>query len=232
MDTNPALAAGSGVNGYWPWWAGALALGVITVGYTLWTGRGLGVSGAWARVLNWRQVQQLERLDQAFGDEAALHAAIEAATLQEFGQGSGQRTYVASASGAPVSQTLNRPAPQPPSPAASRVEQRPMPLACYATLLAAIFFGGLIGAMSSGRFSFRTDMGAGFSQIVTGSPAVMVVLLFTGGLLVGFGTRMAGGCSSGHGLTGCSRMQPASILATAVFFGTAVGVSLLLWKVI
>jgi hypothetical protein len=232
MDPDPALAAGSGVNGYWPWWAGALALGTITVGYALWTGRGLGVSGAWARVLNWRQVRQLEQLDHAFDDEAALHAAIEAATLQEFGQGSAPGAYVASATGTPVSQTLNRPAPRPPAPASSSAEQRPMPVACYATLLVAIFFGGLIGAMVSGRFSVRTDMGPGFSQIVTGNPAVMVVLLFTGGLLVGFGTRMAGGCSSGHGLTGCSRMQPASILATAVFFGSAVCVSLLLWKVI
>src|SRR5664279_1737669 len=129
MDPNPAMAASPGVNRYWPWWAGALALGAITVGYALWTGRGLGVSGAWARVLNWRQIQQLEQLDQSFGDEAALHAAIEAATLEEFGQGSAQRNYVSSASGSPVSQTMNRPAPQPPPAASSPVEQRPMPLA-------------------------------------------------------------------------------------------------------
>jgi uncharacterized membrane protein YedE/YeeE len=55
---------------------------------------------------------------------------------------------------------------------------------------------------------------------------------FVGGVLVGFGTRLAGGCSSGHGLSGCGRLRPVSIVATAVFFGTAVGVSFLLWKVI
>ena len=38
--------------------------------------------------------------------------------------------------------------------------------------------------------------------------------------------------SSGHGLFGCGRLYPISIMATAVFFGTAVLVSFLLWKVI
>jgi uncharacterized membrane protein YedE/YeeE len=60
----------------------------------------------------------------------------------------------------------------------------------------------------------------------------MFAVLFVGGILVGFGTRLAGGCSSGHGLSGCGRLQPVSIVATAVFFGTAVLVSFLLWKVI
>jgi uncharacterized membrane protein YedE/YeeE len=60
----------------------------------------------------------------------------------------------------------------------------------------------------------------------------MVCVLFAGGVLVGFGTRLAGGCSSGHGLSGCGRLRPVSLLATAVFFGTAAVVSFLLWKVI
>jgi uncharacterized membrane protein YedE/YeeE len=60
----------------------------------------------------------------------------------------------------------------------------------------------------------------------------MIAVLFGGGMLVGFGTRLAGGCSSGHGLSGCGRLRPVSLLATAVFFGTAVLVSFLLWKVI
>ncbi len=57
---------------------------------------------------------------------------------------------------------------------------------------------------------------------------VMIAVLFVGGVLVGFGTRLAGGCSSGHGLSGCGRLYPTSLLATAVFFGTAVLVSFVL----
>jgi uncharacterized membrane protein YedE/YeeE len=75
-------------------------------------------------------------------------------------------------------------------------------------------------------------MGDGFRQIVTHNPIQMIGVLFIGGVLVGFGTRLAGGCSSGHGLSGCGRLQPVSIVATAVFFGTAALVSFLLWKVI
>ena len=93
-----------------------------------------------------------------------------------------------------------------------------------------LIVGGLIAALVSGRFELRADMGAAFDAIVTDGPW-MWVILFGGGVLVGIGTRMAGGCSSGHGLSGCSRLEPESLVATAVFFGAAVATSFLLWKV-
>ena len=37
------------------------------------------------------------------------------------------------------------------------------------------------------------------------------------GLLVGFGTRLGGGCTSGHGICGIGRLSPRSIVATVVF---------------
>ena len=54
----------------------------------------------------------------------------------------------------------------------------------------------------------------------------------TGGFLVGFGARMAGGCTMGHGLSGCGRLQPVSFAATASFFGAAIAVSIALtvWR--
>ena len=42
-----------------------------------------------------------------------------------------------------------------------------------------------------------------------------------GGLLVGFGTRLGGGCTSGHGVCGIGRRSPRSIVATAAFMATA-----------
>jgi uncharacterized membrane protein YedE/YeeE len=39
------------------------------------------------------------------------------------------------------------------------------------------------------------------------------------GVLVGFGTRLGGGCTSGHGLCGLSRLSPRSLAATALFMG-------------
>jgi uncharacterized membrane protein YedE/YeeE len=117
-------------------------------------------------------------------------------------------------------------------PATGEAAPGPAPLVTQAALLVSIFIGGLIAAVTSGRFHLRFDMGPGFRDVVTGDPVTMLILLFVGGVLVGFGTRLAGGCSSGHGLNGCGRLRPVSLVATAVFFGTAVAVSFLLWKVI
>jgi uncharacterized protein len=46
-------------------------------------------------------------------------------------------------------------------------------------------------------------------------------ILIAGGLLVGFGTRLGGGCTSGHGVCGIARLSPRSLAATAVFMVVA-----------
>jgi uncharacterized membrane protein YedE/YeeE len=51
-----------------------------------------------------------------------------------------------------------------------------------------------------------------------GSLAVIVIA----GLLVGFGTRLGGGCTSGHGICGIARLSPRSIAATLVFMLVAI----------
>ena len=45
--------------------------------------------------------------------------------------------------------------------------------------------------------------------------------ILAGGLLVGFGTRLGSGCTSGHGLCGMARLSRRSVVATATFFGVA-----------
>lgn len=218
------------MSSYWPWWAGAVGLALVTIPYTLATDRSFGVSSAWDRVLHWRRERQLEQAEEKFEDDRALADALAAATAEHFGTGPG----AAAMSQAPYRET------QPRDPAVELTEGngptvtslRPVPLVTQAALLVSIFLGGLIAAVTSGRFHLRFDMGPGFRSLVTANPIAMVALLFVGGVLVGFGTRLAGGCSSGHGLSGCGRLSPVSIVATAVFFATAVGVSFLLWKVI
>ena len=44
-----------------------------------------------------------------------------------------------------------------------------------------------------------------------------VILLILGGVLVGFGTRLSSGCTSGHGISGISRFSLRSIIATITF---------------
>jgi len=51
-------------------------------------------------------------------------------------------------------------------------------------------------------------------------PASMIVIAIAG-LLVGFGTRLGNGCTSGHGICGIARLSPRSIAATLVFMVAA-----------
>jgi uncharacterized protein len=53
-------------------------------------------------------------------------------------------------------------------------------------------------------------------QIDVSTPVVVI-----GGLLVGFGTRLGSGCTSGHGVSGIARLSPRSLAATATFMGMA-----------
>ena len=46
-------------------------------------------------------------------------------------------------------------------------------------------------------------------------------LMIAAGLLVGFGTRLANGCTSGHGVCGMPRLSIRSIAATGIFMATA-----------
>ena len=47
-----------------------------------------------------------------------------------------------------------------------------------------------------------------------------VIPLIIGGLLVGYGTRLGSGCTSGHGVCGMSRLSPRSLIATAMFMAS------------
>jgi len=64
--------------------------------------------------------------------------------------------------------------------------------------------------------------------VMRGSPALIAVA----GLLVGFGTRLGGGCTSGHGVCGIARLSPRSMAATATFMIVAMIVVALMRHVI
>ena len=47
------------------------------------------------------------------------------------------------------------------------------------------------------------------------------IIVIAAGLLVGFGTRLGSGCTSGHGICGIARLSPRSIVATVTFVAVA-----------
>jgi uncharacterized protein len=68
--------------------------------------------------------------------------------------------------------------------------------------------------------------GALLTSVIVRAPAIVITssvpLLIVAGLLVGFGTRLANGCTSGHGVCGVARLSRRSIVATAAFMGAAI----------
>jgi uncharacterized membrane protein YedE/YeeE len=78
---------------------------------------------------------------------------------------------------------------------------------------AACFILGLpIGAWLVAGFIRRPQI------VVTSS----MLLLITAGILVGFGTRLANGCTSGHGVCGVARLSHRSLAATAIFVASGI----------
>jgi uncharacterized protein len=74
------------------------------------------------------------------------------------------------------------------------------------------FLGGLVGA----PLLYAAALGAP-EVLIAADPARLALA----GLLVGFGTRLGAGCTSGHGVCGIARLSPRSIAATGVFMATA-----------
>ena len=87
-----------------------------------------------------------------------------------------------------------------------------------------IFLGGAAFALLRGDRAFT---GYGWmTQTFHGSGRVAIpILLLVAGVLIGFGAKTAGGCTSGNGLSGTSMLSRASFAATGTFFATAIVVS-------
>lgn len=64
---------------------------------------------------------------------------------------------------------------------------------------------------------FSGLVGAAVSPGTVGAAGATPATLAVAGLLVGFGTRLANGCTSGHGVCGIGRASPRSLVATATF---------------
>ncbi|MCL6678639.1 YeeE/YedE family protein [Sphingomonas sp. RG327] len=75
--------------------------------------------------------------------------------------------------------------------------------------------------LQAASFVIALPLGALIVSATLRTPNIQVTssvpLLIAAGLLVGFGTRLGSGCTSGHGVCGMARLSPRSIAATATF---------------
>jgi len=89
-----------------------------------------------------------------------------------------------------------------------------------------LLIGLVLGGIVFGIFGAGLDGYGWLTETFTGDARWLIVpVLLAAGALIGFGAKTAGGCTSGNGLSGNAILSPASLVATATFFGTAIVVS-------
>jgi uncharacterized protein len=207
------------VSAYWPFWLGGLFLAAVPVAHWLMLHKMFAVSGRFTAITD--RLRGVEPAPALAMPEDALLAALRAETEAAFGAGAcGEEPAAASATTGAVITTAP-----------------PTSVLGHAIFLVCVALGGArkiawpstLGAwLSTGSSPRPSFTELDFQRVFGASLPGQLVALLGGGLLVGFGTRMAGGCTSGHGLCGVSRLQRGSLVATACFFGCGIAVSFLL----
>jgi len=84
-------------------------------------------------------------------------------------------------------------------------------------LVFGILIGAFISAKSSGQFQL-TWIPSKWSEAFGNTPILRLVTAFVGGIAMGIGARWAGGCTSGHGISGTLQLAVSSWLASICFF--------------
>jgi uncharacterized protein len=196
---------------YWPGWFSGVVLSALIVAYFWVTGRLVASSGRVTKVIDRLRHGPQPECSARPAELAELAEALRLASVEAFG---------AAAVEASLAEQASEPAP----PAR---ELRPR---AQLNWIAHLAF--LVGMLIGGRVSrplapLQWTLGDGvWSGVVP--PALLPYLLLVAGVLVGFGTRMAGGCPIGHGLCGMARGQAGSWAAGLAFFGAGVGFVLVL----
>ena len=94
--------------------------------------------------------------------------------------------------------------------------------------LAGLVLGGFVSALASGGWAPLWDLGI-FDETIGLDHAGKFAWMFGGGLFIGFGTRMAGGCTSGHGIFGISNLERASLESTLAFMAAGAATTWLIY---
>jgi uncharacterized membrane protein YedE/YeeE len=96
---------------------------------------------------------------------------------------------------------------------------------------AGLVVGGFLSAVLSGGWSPTMAMGM-FDEVSRFGPAGKLAWTFAGGLFIGFGTRLAGGCTSGHGIFGLSNFERPSLFSTLAFLAAGIVTTQLIYRVV
>lgn len=85
-------------------------------------------------------------------------------------------------------------------------------------LVIGIVIGSFISAIFSGDFNLTFRPLTEFESVLNQTLLGRIFSAFSGGILLGFGSRLAGGCTSGHGISGAFQLSIASWISLIAFF--------------
>jgi uncharacterized membrane protein YedE/YeeE len=97
--------------------------------------------------------------------------------------------------------------------------------------LTGLVLGGFLSAVFSGGWGPTWSLGM-FDSVIGLGPAGKLVWMFVGGLLIGFGTRLANGCTSGHGIFGLANFELPSLVAALSFMAGGIVTTQLIYRVV
>ena len=98
-------------------------------------------------------------------------------------------------------------------------------------LLSGLVLGGALSAVLGGGWEPIWALGV-FDRAIAFGPAGKLAWMFVGGLLIGFGTRLAGGCTSGHGIFGLANLELPSLLSTVSFMAAGIATTQIVYRVL
>jgi uncharacterized membrane protein YedE/YeeE len=100
------------------------------------------------------------------------------------------------------------------------------------TLVVGVLIGGFVSALLSGRFQLAWVPPGVWTETFGALPIPRLIVAFVGGILMGVGSRWAGGCTSGHGISGTLQLALSSWLATISFFVGGIAAAMLIFRLL
>lgn len=98
-------------------------------------------------------------------------------------------------------------------------------------LLVGVVGGALLAAWLGGELTGEWLPAMWTAKFGTDSLGLRLALAFAGGGLMAFGARMAGGCTSGHGISGTLQLSVGSWIAVVCFFAAGIATAMLMFRV-
>jgi uncharacterized membrane protein YedE/YeeE len=98
-------------------------------------------------------------------------------------------------------------------------------------LVIGVIVGAFISSVLSGSFELKWVPDR-WAEAFGPSPLLRVIGAFVGGILMGIGSRWAGGCTSGHGISGTLQLAISSWIAVIGFFAGGIATAMLLYNVL